>query len=110
MAIVLRRKPWAVLMNESKRNSLRGAINNKCRSCIFDEANAGSWLVQVTLCSCKDCPLYSVRPITKSPIPEGTLEAYGVVGAEFAFYRQPDPLEGRLTEETPAEGPQQSTA
>ena len=109
MAIVLRRKPWAVLMNESKRNSLRRAINNKCRSCIFDEANAGSWLVQVTLCSCKDCPLYEVRPVTKSPIPEGTLKAYGVVGAEFAFYRQPDPLEGHLAEETPAEEPQQST-
>ena len=97
-------------MNGSNRLSLRGAINNKCRSCIFDEANVGSWLVQVTLCSCKDCPLYEVRPVTKSPIPEGTLNAYGVAGAEFAFYRQPDPREGHLTEETPAEEPQQSLA
>ena len=97
-------------MNGSNRLSLRGAINNKCRSCIFDEANAGSWLVQGTLCSCKDCPLYGVRPVTKSPISESTLKAYGVVGAEFAFYRQPDPLEGHLAEETPSEEPQQSTA
>ena len=97
-------------MNLAKRSSLRAAINNKCRSCIFDEENVGSWLVQVTLCSCKDCPLYSVRPVTKSPISEGTLKAYGVTGAEFEFYRQPDPREGPLAEETPAEEPQQGLA
>ena len=97
-------------MNGSNRLSLRGAINNKCRSCIFDEANAGSWLVQVTLCSCKDCPLYEVRPVTKSPISEGTLKSYGVVGAEFDFYRHADPREGHLTEETPVEEPEQSLA
>ncbi len=88
-------------MTVPKRSSLRQAINDKCRSCVYDEANVGSWLVQVTLCICKDCPLYEVRSVTKSPIAEGTLKAYGVIGAEFAFYRQPDPQEGHLTEKTP---------
>ena len=84
----------------SKKVSLRASINNKCRSCIYDEANVGSWLVQVTLCSCRECPLYEVRPVTKAPIAEGTLKEYGVTGAEFAFYRQLDPQEGHLTEKT----------
>ena len=83
------------------RKSLRRAIDAKCRSCIYDEANVGSWLVQVTLCSCRDCPLYEVRPVTKSPIAAGTLKAYGVTAAEFAFYRQPRTREGHLTGKTP---------
>ncbi len=87
-----------------KKFSLRQAINSKCRSCVFDDANVGSWLVQVTLCSCKSCPLYEVRPVTKSPIAEGTLKEYGVTGAELAFYRQLDPREGHLSEKTPAIG------
>ncbi len=86
-----------------KRISLRKAINQKCRSCVYDEANVGSWLVQVTLCSCRDCPLFDVRPVTKAPIAEGTLKEYGVTGAEFAFYRKVDPPEGHLTQKIPAE-------
>ncbi len=89
-------------MTVPKKYSLRQAINDKCRSCIYDEANVGSCLVQVTLCSCKSCPLYAVRPVTRSPTAEGTLKAYGVTGAEFAFYRQLDPREGHLAEKTPA--------
>ena len=90
-------------MTVSKKYSLRQAINDKCRSCVYDEANVGSWLVQVTLCSCKGCPLYEVRPVSKSPIAEGTLKEYGVTGAEFAFYRQLGPQEGHLTQKTPVE-------
>ena len=86
-----------------KRISLRKAINQKCRSCVYDEANVGSWLVQVTLCSCVDCPLYSARPVTKAPIAEGTLQEYGVTGAEFAFYRQQDAREDPLTGKAPGE-------
>ena len=88
-------------MTVPKKYSLRQAINDKCRSCVFDEANVGSWRVQVTLCSCNSCPLYEVRPVTRSPIAEGTLKEYGVTGAEFAFYRQPRTREGHLAEKTP---------
>lgn len=87
-------------MTVPKKYSLRKAINDKCRSCVYDKANVGSWLVQVTLCSCMDCPLYAVRPVSKSPIAEGTLREYGVTGAEFEFYRQPGTREGHLTEIT----------
>ena len=86
-----------------KKVSLRASINDKCRSCVYDEVNVGSWLVQVTLCSCRDCPLFDVRPVTKSPIADGTLKEYGVTGAEFAFYRQLGSREGHLTEKTAGE-------
>lgn len=38
----------------------------------------GTWLQQVTLCSAEDCPLFDVRPISKSPIPEAVLSYYGI--------------------------------
>ena len=97
-------------MTVPKKHSLRQAINDKCRSCVFDEANVVSWLVQVTQCSCKGCPLYEVRPVTKSPIAEGTLKEYGVTGAEFAFYRQLDAREGHLAEKTAGEEYQHKAA
>ena len=45
--------------------SLRKAINEKCKDCIYDPLAGGSWLKQVELCTCSDCPLYPVRPITR---------------------------------------------
>ena len=42
--------------------SLRKAINEKCRDCTYDEYGEGTWLKQVELCTCTDCPLYPVRP------------------------------------------------
>ena len=45
--------------------SLRKAINDKCRDCIYDPLAGGTWLKQVELCVCTDCPLYPVRPITR---------------------------------------------
>jgi hypothetical protein len=58
--------------------SLRKAIDDKCRDCIYDPLAAGTWRQQVTLCSVKLCPLYEVRPKTGSPIPESVLSYYGV--------------------------------
>jgi len=42
--------------------SLRKAINEKCKDCIYDPLAGGTWLKQVELCTCSDCPLYPVRP------------------------------------------------
>jgi len=50
--------------------SLRKAINEKCKDCIYDDLAAGTWLQQVTICSSEDCPLFDVRPKSKSAIPE----------------------------------------
>ena len=45
----------------------RDAINAQCRDCIYDEkAGNGSWRNQIELCSCTDCPLYAVRPLTSA--------------------------------------------
>lgn len=58
--------------------SLRKAVNGKCRDCIHDELAAGTWLQQVTLCPAEDCPLYGVRPQSKSRIPDNVLSYYGI--------------------------------
>lgn len=58
--------------------SLRNAINNKCKDCIYDSKAPGSWRAQVTLCSVKSCPLWHLRPKTTSAIAESVLRWYGV--------------------------------
>ena len=50
--------------------SLRQAINEKCKDCIYDELAGGTWLKQVELCTCTDCPLYPVRPIPSASKPK----------------------------------------
>lgn len=45
--------------------SLRKAIDNKCKECIFDNMHEGTWKQQVTECTSYTCPLYPVRPKTK---------------------------------------------
>lgn len=45
--------------------SLRKAINDKCRDCIYDpQSGLGNWRQQVTLCTIKACPLWMVRPLS----------------------------------------------
>ncbi len=58
--------------------SLRKAINEKCKDCIYDDLAAGSWLQQVTICSSKSCPLYEVRPKSKSAMPKSVLVYYDI--------------------------------
>ena len=41
--------------------SLRRAINAKCRDCIYDNAEPGTWRAQVRACTIEDCPLWPVR-------------------------------------------------
>lgn len=44
--------------------SLKRAIENHCKDCIYDEAAAGSWRSQVEACADKTCNLWEVRPVT----------------------------------------------
>jgi len=44
-----------------ERYSLRKAINMKCKDCIYDPLDTGSWVQQVKNCQCFDCPLHEVR-------------------------------------------------
>lgn len=47
------------------------AINAKCKDCIYDPANGGTWVKQVELCTMPDCALYPYRPLTKESKPKG---------------------------------------
>lgn len=58
--------------------SLRKAINQKCKDCIYDPIAPGTWRQQVALCTAKSCPLWGVRAKPASPMPESTLRGYEV--------------------------------
>lgn len=52
------------MSNPNPTRSLRGAINAKCRECIYDpEAGRGTWRQQVAACTSTRCPLFPVRPL-----------------------------------------------
>ena len=40
------------------------AINAKCKDCIYDEHNGGTWRDQTEACTVKSCPLYDLRPVS----------------------------------------------
>ena len=63
--------------------SLRKAINQNCKDCVYDEIATGTWRQQVTLCSVKSCALYDVRPKTTRPIPESVLSYYEVENDQY---------------------------
>ena len=42
--------------------SMRKAINDKCKDCIYDPLAGGTWREQVAQCSCVTCPLWTLRP------------------------------------------------
>jgi len=66
------------------------AINEKCRDCVYDPANGGSWRQQVTLCPCDDCAVWPWRPVSGSDLPEPLLDQYGVKDAEKPHFRGPN--------------------
>ena len=51
----------------SLKKSLRSAINQTCRDCIYDEyaKGEGNWRQQVAKCTVSKCGLYEVRPMSK---------------------------------------------
>ena len=45
--------------------SRRKAIDDMCRSCIYDPIGGrGTWRQQVEACTARRCPLYPVRPVS----------------------------------------------
>lgn len=63
--------------------SLRRRIDTMCKRCIYDPNAAGSWRQQVTICTSFDCPLYSVRPRSGTPIRVSLLDSYGLKMVDF---------------------------
>jgi len=50
----------------SPRASLLGAIDAKCRECIYDpKSGTGTWRQQVEACTSQTCPLFQVRPMSE---------------------------------------------
>ena len=51
----------------SPKKSLRSAINQTCRDCIYDEyaKGEGNWRQQVAKCTVSKCGLYEVRPMSR---------------------------------------------
>ena len=45
--------------------SLRNAIDEKCKECIYDSSPGnGNWRQQVEKCTSPKCPLFPLRPIS----------------------------------------------
>jgi hypothetical protein len=42
--------------------SLRQAINDMCRGCIYDSKAPGNWRQQTSACTSHECPLWPFRP------------------------------------------------
>ncbi len=43
--------------------SLRKAIDAKCKACLYDPCQEGTWRAQVQACTCTGCSLFTVRPL-----------------------------------------------
>lgn len=55
--------------------SLRKAINEKCKDCIYDPSGVGNWRQQSSACTDKACPLWLYRPQSKTRPPVVTEQA-----------------------------------
>jgi hypothetical protein len=73
-----------------KKPSRKTAIEQNCRDCVYDPANAGTWRQQVSLCACHDCAMWQWRPVSFRDLPESLLNEYGVTDAEKTLFRGPD--------------------
>lgn len=48
------------------KQSPQQAINQKCKDCIYDEHNGGTWRDQTEACTVTSCALYDLRPVSSS--------------------------------------------
>lgn len=63
--------------------SLRKAINDKCKECIYDDSPGnGNWRQQVQGCTSPKCPLFAHRPVSK-PRREAVLAPESTVKTTF---------------------------
>ena len=82
------------------RPALRAAINAKCRDCIHDSIGGGTWREQVEACSSANCPLHSLRPISRRKRPIDGLEATAMPPAPaFALHGRASGLNGGTANE-----------
>jgi len=84
---------------KAKRVSLRKSINEYCRSCIYDKANKGNFVQQVSMCPVLSCPLWECRPVSQkwgktiALHDKETMEAWSLLTTDY-FYRRAVELSG----------------
>jgi len=64
------------------KQSLRAAINAKCKSCVYDNLAPGNWRQQTQGCTVWRCPLYSVRPVSSGPVMAPESDIAGIIGVQ----------------------------
>lgn len=52
-------------MSATRRPSFRQVINAKCKQCIYDPADRGTWRQQVEGCTVTVCALWPLRPLSR---------------------------------------------
>lgn len=57
-------------MTIDDNRSLREAINEMCKSCIYDRHHQGGWRQQVEGCVSAHCPLFDKRPTPRERVKE----------------------------------------
>ena len=59
---------------------MRQAINDKCKDCIYDPQQPGSWRLQVQWCAISTCSLWEYRPrsSSKREAPENGQNGIGI--------------------------------
>ena len=62
--------------SQGKRPSLRNAINEMCKACLYEPGGGGgAWRQQIEACTAPGCPLYHVRPRTTAEQPDTAARA-----------------------------------
>lgn len=60
-------------MGTVTRIPYRSFVDKKCKDCIYDPDQRGTWRKQVANCTTVSCPLWAIRPLPwprpKKPIP-----------------------------------------
>ena len=49
----------------ASKRGYKGKVIAKCIDCSYDPLDKGNWRQQVERCGCPDCPLYSIRPVSR---------------------------------------------
>lgn len=65
-------------MTTNSRPSFRNAINAKCKDCVYDKTERGTWREQVADCGVPTCPLYAVRPVPRDCMSGGVIDPVAV--------------------------------
>lgn len=56
----------------------QGAINAKCKDCIFDPYQRGTWREQTTACASSNCALHEFRPVAEGVRKGGKIDRSAV--------------------------------